>query len=61
MPRPYARRRDPRVRARHRHPPDVGQWWAEYDAESADEAELTGFFAGGVFASGLAALRERFA
>ena len=38
-----------------------GQWWAEYDAEAADEAELTALFAGGVFAGGLAGLQERFA
>jgi hypothetical protein len=38
-----------------------GQWWAEYDAEAADEAELTAFFAGGVFAGGLTGLQERFA
>jgi hypothetical protein len=38
-----------------------GQWWAEYDAEAADEAELTGFFSGGVFAGGLAGLQKRFA
>ena len=38
-----------------------GQWWAEYDAEAADEAELTAFFAGGVFAGGFAGLQERFA
>jgi hypothetical protein len=37
------------------------QWWAEYDAEGADEAELTAFFSGAVFADGLAALRQRFA
>jgi hypothetical protein len=38
-----------------------GQWWAEYDAEAADEAELTAFFSGGVFAGGLAGLQKRFA
>ena len=38
-----------------------GQWWAEYDAEAADEADLTALFAGGVFAGGLAGLQERFA
>jgi hypothetical protein len=38
-----------------------GQWWAEYDAEAADETELTAFFSGGVFAGGLAGLQKRFA
>jgi hypothetical protein len=38
-----------------------GQWWAEYDAEAADEAELTALFSGGVFAGGLAGLQQRFA
>jgi hypothetical protein len=37
------------------------QWWAEYDlAEGADEAEVTAFFAGAVFADGLASLKQRF-
>jgi uncharacterized protein YndB with AHSA1/START domain len=36
------------------------EWWAEYDAEAADEARLTDFFAGAVFADGLAALKKRF-
>lgn len=36
------------------------QWWGEYDSEGADEAELTPFFAGAVYADGLAALRQRF-
>ena len=43
---------------------DTGQtfahWWAEYDAEGADEAELTEFFAAQVFAAGLGALVDRF-
>lgn len=38
-----------------------GQWWAEYDAEAADEAELTAFFADGVFAGGFGGLQKRFA
>lgn len=38
-----------------------GQWWAEYDAEGADEAELTTFFSGAVFGDGLAALKKRYA
>ena len=37
-----------------------GHWWAEYDAEAADEAELTPFFAGAVFAGGLAGLQKHF-
>ena len=36
------------------------QWWAEYDAEGADEAQLTEFFSGAVFAGGLAGLKEQF-
>lgn len=36
------------------------EWWAEYDADSGDEAELSALFADGVFAVGIAALRERF-
>jgi uncharacterized protein YndB with AHSA1/START domain len=36
------------------------EWWAEYDAEAGDEARLTDFFAGAVFADGLAALKKRF-
>lgn len=38
-----------------------GEWWSEYDAEAADESGLDEVFAGGVYAAGLAALRERFA
>ena len=37
-----------------------GEWWAEYDAEAADEAELTALFADGVFAGGLGGLQKRF-
>jgi hypothetical protein len=36
------------------------EWWAEYDSEAADEAQLTELFAGGVFGAGLAALQQRF-
>lgn len=36
------------------------EWFAEYDAEGADEAGLTEFFAGAVFAAGLASLQQRF-
>jgi hypothetical protein len=37
------------------------EWWAEFDAEAADEERLTGFFADGVYATGIGALREQFA
>lgn len=37
-----------------------GHWRAEYDAEGADEAGLSEFFTGAVFAGGLAALQKRF-
>lgn len=36
------------------------EWWAEFDAEAADEQRLTGFFADGVYAGGIAALRDHF-
>ena len=36
------------------------EWWAEYDAEGADESGLDEFFSGAVYGDGLAALRERF-
>lgn len=36
------------------------EWWAEYDADSGDENHLTALFVNGVFAAGIAALRERF-
>lgn len=43
---------------------DTGQafveWWTEFDAEAADEAELTDLFGNGVFGAGLAALQKRF-
>jgi hypothetical protein len=34
------------------------EWWAEFDAEGADEKRLTDFFADGVYAPGIGALRE---
>jgi ribosome-associated toxin RatA of RatAB toxin-antitoxin module len=37
------------------------EWWSEFDADEADEKRLTEFFAGGVYGSGIAALRYRFA
>jgi hypothetical protein len=37
------------------------EWWSEYDAEAADEDELSEFFAGGVYGSGMEALQRRFA
>jgi hypothetical protein len=37
------------------------EWWAEFDAEGADEQRLTEFFADGVYRSGIAALQDRFA
>jgi Polyketide cyclase / dehydrase and lipid transport len=37
------------------------EWWAWYDADARDEERLTDTFARGVFGTGLAALRERFA
>lgn len=36
------------------------EWWSEYDADSRDEDELSALFADGVYAAGIAALRERF-
>ena len=36
------------------------EWWAWYDADAENEAHLTRTFARGIFATGLAALRERF-
>jgi ribosome-associated toxin RatA of RatAB toxin-antitoxin module len=36
------------------------EWWTEFDADEADEKRLTDFFANGVYATGLAALRETF-
>ncbi|MFC5997092.1 SRPBCC family protein [Pseudonocardia hispaniensis] len=43
---------------------DTGQafveWWSEYDADGAAEAQLTELFAGNVYAAGLTALQKRF-
>jgi hypothetical protein len=36
------------------------EWRAEFDAEGADEARLTDFFAREVFGAGIEALRQRF-
>lgn len=36
------------------------EWWTVYEADAADEAQLTATFAEDVFAGGLAALRSRF-
>ena len=36
------------------------EWFAEYDADAADEGQLTELFADGVFGAGLASLRQRF-
>lgn len=36
------------------------EWWSEYDADGADEDELSALFAEGVYAAGIAGLRERF-
>jgi predicted TIM-barrel enzyme len=37
------------------------EWWAEFDAEAADEERLVNFFAGAVYGSGITALAKRFA
>lgn len=37
------------------------EWWAEFDAEAGDEERLTDLFAGEVYATGIEALRTRFA
>jgi hypothetical protein len=37
------------------------EWWSEYDAEAADEEQLTELFAGAVYGEGIRALAERFA
>ncbi|MBB4686740.1 SRPBCC family protein [Amycolatopsis jiangsuensis] len=34
------------------------EWWAEYDADAGQEAELDRTFAQGVYSSGIAGLRE---
>jgi hypothetical protein len=36
------------------------EWWSEFDADAADEEQLTGVFAGGVYGGGIAALQKRF-
>ncbi|MGH3910770.1 MAG: SRPBCC family protein [Pseudonocardiaceae bacterium] len=36
------------------------EWWSEYDADAQDEGELSALFTDGVYAAGIAALRERF-
>lgn len=36
------------------------EWWSEYDADAADEADLTATFADGVYGTGLGALRDRY-
>ncbi|MGH4026857.1 MAG: SRPBCC family protein [Pseudonocardiaceae bacterium] len=36
------------------------EWWSEYDAESADESQLSAVFADNVYAAGIAGLRKRF-
>ncbi len=37
------------------------EWWADFDADAADEPELSKTFGKGVFKTGLNALKERFA
>lgn len=37
------------------------EWWAEYDADAAQEEELNRTFADDVFGSGIAGLREKLA
>ena len=37
------------------------QWWAEFDADAANAAELTATFSDDVYGVGIAALKERFA
>jgi hypothetical protein len=37
------------------------EWWSEFDAEAADEQQLSGLFADGVYAVGIEALRKHFA
>jgi len=38
-----------------------GEWWTEFDADAAAEGDLVELFANGVFATGLAALAQRYA
>lgn len=37
------------------------EWWADFDTDAKDEAELVDNFGQGVFAASLTALRERYA
>jgi hypothetical protein len=37
------------------------EWWAEYDADAAEEERLTDFFANAVYAAGIGTLREKLA
>jgi Polyketide cyclase / dehydrase and lipid transport len=37
------------------------EWWAEFDADGAEEQRLADFFAAGVYGGGIAALRDHFA
>ena len=37
------------------------EWWADFDAEAADEQRLTEFFADAVYGGGIGGLREHFA
>jgi ribosome-associated toxin RatA of RatAB toxin-antitoxin module len=36
------------------------EWWAEFDADAADEKRLTEFFADAVYAGGIEALQKNF-
>ena len=36
------------------------EWWAEFDADAADEERLAEFFADSVYATGIGALRKNF-
>jgi Polyketide cyclase / dehydrase and lipid transport len=36
------------------------EWWSEYDADAADEEQLTATFANGVYRGGIAGLQKRF-
>jgi Polyketide cyclase / dehydrase and lipid transport len=37
------------------------EWWAEYDADAAEEERLTDFFANAVYGTGIGALRGKLA
>lgn len=37
------------------------EWWVEFDADAADEADLADLFANGIFGAGLAGLVRRWA